>query len=107
LKARLLAAVHDIAACAARVEARAQRRDGRVRFRPLQRLLRERQPQQQRVDPRFALHQRDHLRRASMVEQPVAVRAQRVKVARVGGQCRLEVRRCARVAAALRDFAQQ
>ena len=55
LKARLLAPVHDVAARPAGVEARAQRSDARVGFRPLQRLLRERQSQQQRVDARLVL----------------------------------------------------
>ena len=52
-EARFLAPMNAVAACTACVEARAQRRDRGFRVRPPQRFLREREPQQQRIDSRL------------------------------------------------------
>ena len=108
LKARLLAPVHDVAACAARIEtAREASPPSYSASGTPQRLLREREPQQQRVDALLLLHQRNDVGGALLLEQPVAVRADRVEVARIGGERGAEMRLGGRVAAPLRDLAEQ
>ena len=72
LEARFLAPMHGIAARATRVEARAQSRHRRFGFGTPQCLLREREPQQQRIDARLVLHQRHDVGGTPLVEQPIA-----------------------------------
>ena len=73
----------------------------------LARALRQREPQQQRIDPGLVADERDRVGGTLLVEEPIAVRAQQIQVARVGFERRAEVSFGGGVAAAMRDFAQQ
>ena len=96
-----------VAAQAARSEARAQRSRRRGRVGVAQSLLRDDLAQQQRVRARVRRDERQRVGRAPGVEQPVRVRGTRVEVLRVGGQRGAEVRARGRVAAPVRELAQQ
>ena len=107
LEPRVLALVHRVAAGATRLEARAQGLDRRRGFRPPGRALRQREPQQQRIDPGLVADERDRVGGTLLIEEPIAVRAQQIQVSRVGFERRAEVSFGGGVAAAMRDFAQQ
>ena len=86
LEARFLAPMHGVAARTAGVEARAQGRQRRLGFGAAQCLLRERKPQQQRIDALFVFDERNDVGSALLFEQPIAVRADRVEIARIGSE---------------------
>ena len=72
-----------------------------------QRLLRKGQTQQQPVHALLVLDERNDFGGAVLFEQPVAVGADRVEIARVGGERRPEMRVGGGVAAPLRDLSKQ
>jgi hypothetical protein len=105
LEPRVLALMHCVAAGAARLEARAQGLDRRRGFRPPGRTLRQREPQQQRIDPGFVADERDRVGGSLLVEANRSTRP--ADTGRGLASSAAEVSFGGGVAAAMRDFAQQ
>ena len=107
LEARILPRMHGVAARMARVEARTQCLDRRGGFGPRERVLRQCQAQQQRVDAALGLQQGEHVGRSILIEQPIAYAPSRYASLSPAPSAARKCRSGGGIAPTVRNFAEQ